>query len=351
MHLSEELKFTPAELRFLARAEERADEKNRYIHTAPYLRLPHPSRLALSQIGSPDSTLMMLAEPQNQVRVRQWLQDGMCSMSILDELTKLKDARSEMFIAANFGGERIHGAHGSGTAGASLHVLRNYFGGAPHITLHDDLAKALSTDLAPLEEDVSILEKLGSNLFLEFGTQRSAVQAWLTDQESGYHHLEGAYVSKVKDSMGVMNAVEITFTSAPVDHLLNDVVRWVRIPVDRPQSVRSAVDFVYRCMNDGNADPGGEPLPAKADAEILIALSTLVQAIRLGCHHDMKMTDDSAFTEAKKKHAALQASKTLAAASLRQAETQVDRSWLTIPPLEAPCSKPTPNAKRPNRRP
>ncbi|MCZ8256082.1 MAG: hypothetical protein O9327_10500 [Polaromonas sp.] len=346
-----QLQMTEHETRLLELAEARSEQKGKYLHAEPYLSLPHPSRLVLSQLGSPEASLLFLAEPQNQVRVKAWLREGMYSMSILDELTKLGDRRVEVFKAANLAGETNLGHRGSGTAGSAIHALRAHFAPCRHLTLHNHLVSVLHRDLEPLEADVNVLTSLGENVYLELGSHRDSMQAWLTDPETGYHPLEGAYLSKVKDSMGVMTAVEVTFTARPHDHLLNDVVRWVRIPLDRPQSVRSAVDFVYRCVNDGTVLPGEAPLPVAADPEILIAMSMVVQAIEIARQKEAEFTADPAATEAKKKVTAQQSSRLLFQSATRQAETQVDRTWITIPPLKPPCANVMSNAKRPKRKP
>ncbi|MFK4705847.1 hypothetical protein ABIC83_002686 [Roseateles asaccharophilus] len=238
--------LTKAEERIVEQLGERLAEVQTWLGDPELFSLPHPARVAAVPGSGPQMTLITMAEPKNQPRVKEWMVQGLSNIAIFMRLTDEGDKRIGAFHALHTGAAEASGGFGNGTAGSMTQVLRFQTTKGRIFSFTDEVIGVLNKTKIGVDIPVSELRLPHSSMFIEFGTDRAAPSMYLSHAESGRHALEGAYVSSVVDQDGAPK-LEITFTGSPFGHgdLLDDVVEWAQLDTDDRITIEDALVRTY----------------------------------------------------------------------------------------------------------
>lgn len=259
--------LNPRDMLQLSRAEEREfaamdkamREAATWLDDPAVFQLAHPARLSATPATAPNITLMSIAEPRHQPLVRELLAKRMATIDVFQELERRGDRRLLTFYSMHTGTAEASGGFGNGAAGATAQSLRFLTCAGRIYSFSDELVQLL--DRTKLGTDIPVSElKLPSqqpNIYIELGTARDPTgRHALFNAESGYHALEGAYVSSVHDSDG-NDCLEVTMTGSPVGHteLMDDAVEWVCMKAAGQVTISQALTDAYT-KSVGHAEPG-----------------------------------------------------------------------------------------------
>ncbi|MEJ6002629.1 hypothetical protein [Paucibacter soli] len=246
MHLRDYFDLTKAEDRQLLQLEKQMREASAWLDEPAIFQLPHPGRVLASPSTAPAMTMMTLAEPKNQSKVTAWLDKGLATIDIFKGLDDLDDKRIHIFHALHRGTAEATGGFGAGTAGPMVQALRFQQCGGRIYSFSNELVQLLGKTKIGTEVPISELKLPSPNIYIELGTDRNAAPMNLEHAQSGFHPLEGAYVSAVVDGEG-RQVLEITLTGSPVgrDDVMDDVVEWAAMKCDDGVSIEAALTVAY----------------------------------------------------------------------------------------------------------
>lgn len=243
------LQLSRAEEREVAAMNKAMREAATWLDDPAIFKLAHPARLSATPATAPNITLMSIAEPRHQPLVRELLAKRVATIDVFQELERRGDRRLLAFYSMHTGTAEASGGFGNGAAGATAQALRFQTCAGRIYSFSDDLVQLL--DRTKLGTDIPVSElKLPSqqpNIYIELGTVRdTAGRHALFNSESGYHALEGAYVSSVLDSAG-NDCLEVTMTGSPVGHteLMDDAVEWVSMKATGQVTISQALTDAY----------------------------------------------------------------------------------------------------------